>query len=72
MRIGQGALQLLERDVGIVVDQFDEKIVVGCQTTKSGVARIIGGCQAQPLTELLRQARRGGRRDHQAPSNFPT
>ena len=70
MCIGQGPLQLAERDVRVLMDQLDEKIVVRSQPPMSGIARVVGGRQAQPAFEPLRQTRCRRRRNHQTATNL--
>ena len=57
MRIRKSTLKFLERDVWVLMDQLDQKVMVGGEPSITGVARVIGWRQAQPLLELLRKAR---------------
>ena len=58
MRIRQSTLKFLERDVWVLMDQLDQKVMVEGEPSITGVARVIGWRQAQPLLELLSKARR--------------
>ena len=43
MRITQRPLQLLQGDVRVLMDQFDQEVVVGRQPSMTGVAWVLGG-----------------------------
>ena len=72
MRIRQSPLKFLERDVWVLMDQLDQKVMVGGEPSITGVARVIGRRQAQPLLELLSKARRRCSGNHQSTTDLTT
>lgn len=43
MCVDQGSLRFLERDVRVLVDQLDQKVMVRGQPPVPAIARVLGG-----------------------------
>ena len=50
----QRALQFFQRNVRVLMDQFDQEIVEGRQAATPGLAAVRGGGKADTLPELQR------------------